>query len=359
MVSYMYLEERDMKKYYNYNKLTCFKWISVLIVVACVSFLTQTLQARVTGPCANCHTMHNSQNGSPINAGGPQNTLLTTNCVGCHSSTSSSTIVTLGSTQIPIVYNTVVPTNPLAAGNFYWVRSGGGNDRMGHNVYGISATDATLTVAPGKTAGCASSCHYTLADPPNANNLNLGGCQGCHVSVSHHTDKGWYRFLANQNHDPNAYVTGIESPDWEQNPSASNHNKYHGTTDVYSAGAALQTEHTVTAFCQGCHGAFHGPQVGTNGMGSASPWIRHPTDVALPTTKEYANYDPTTNYSVQAPVAWIDPANPTRATAIVMCLSCHRAHGSPYPSMLRWDYTTMVANGGGTGGCFTCHTQKN
>jgi len=41
-----------------------------------------------------------------------------------------------------------------------------------------------------------------------------------------------------------------------------------------------------------------------------------------------------------------------------MCLSCHVAHGSPYADMLRWDYGTMVAGGGGSGGCFTCHTQK-
>ena len=344
------------------------KWIFILAIV-CGGFSTQTLSARVTGPCANCHTMHNSQNGAPINPSGPQNNLLTTSCVGCHSSTSSATIVTLGSTQIPIVYNTVVPTNPLAGGNFYWVRKGGGNDRMGHNVYGISNTDATLTWAPGNAgAGCggSGSCHKTLADPPNANMYKLGGCQGCHVSVSHHADKGWYRFLANQLHDPNDYATGIESPDWEQNPSASNHNGYHGTTDVYSAGSGGSTEHTITSFCQGCHGAFHGPQSGVNGtqnvdygMGSSSPWIRHPTDVALPSTGEYAGYNPVTSYSVQAPVAWIDPANPTRAGAVVMCLSCHRAHGSPYASMLRWDYTTMVASGGGTGGCFICHTLKD
>ena len=93
-------------------------------------------------------------------------------------------------------------------------------------------------------------------------------------------------------------------------------------------------------------------------MGSSSPWIRHPTDIALPSTGEYGGYDPVNNYSVEAPVAWLDPANPTRAGAVVMCLSCHRAHGSPYPDMLRWDYNAMVAGGGGSGGCFTCHTQK-
>ncbi|NOR60144.1 MAG: hypothetical protein GQ469_05880, partial [Methanosarcinales archaeon] len=47
---------------------------------------------------------------------------------------------------------------------------------------------------------------------------------------------------------------------------------------------------------------------------------------------------------------------------MVMCLSCHRAHGSPYPDALRWDYTKMVAgdagNWAGTG-CFKCHADKD
>ncbi len=50
-------------------------------------------------------------------------------------------------------------------------------------------------------------------------------------------------------------------------------------------------------------------------------------------------------------------------TDMVMCLSCHRSHGSGYDDMLRWDYSGMIA-GGGTGtltgkGCFYCHTDKD
>lgn len=46
---------------------------------------------------------------------------------------------------------------------------------------------------------------------------------------------------------------------------------------------------------------------------------------------------------------------------MVFCLSCHRAHGSPYPDMLRFDYSEMQAGGGGaTGtGCFKCHSAKD
>jgi len=47
-------------------------------------------------------------------------------------------------------------------------------------------------------------------------------------------------------------------------------------------------------------------------------------------------------------------------TDLVMCLSCHKPHGSPYSDMLRWDYSEMIAGDDSkSGGCFTCHTQKN
>ncbi len=361
-----------------------------LIAFTCLLSLTSPslISAKVTGPCANCHTMHNSQNGAAVvrdGAGigwngsgqlaggslqGPQNTLLVTSCVGCHSSTTNSTIISIGGSRIPIVYNTVAPTNPLAGGNFYWVAQGGAaNDPKGHNVYGIAAQDNNLATAPGKTTGaCASSCHISLVLAPNPTYQDKTGCQGCHVFTSHHTDRGWYRSLKGHTSTPTFdnsviggtdYVTGSPDADWEQTTNTTKHNYYKGTTVAYSSGSGLEDNQTITSFCQGCHGIFHGPQSGTKGMGSSSPWIRHPTDIALPSSGEYSAYNPVTNYSVEAPVAWTNP-NPAGPTGpIVMCLSCHRAHGSPNNSILRWDYSTMVAGGGGTGGCFTCHTTKN
>ncbi len=45
---------------------------------------------------------------------------------------------------------------------------------------------------------------------------------------------------------------------------------------------------------------------------------------------------------------------------LVMCLSCHVAHGSDNAGMLRFDYADMVAGGGtNTTGCFACHTTKD
>ena len=91
---------------------------------------------------------------------------------------------------------------------------------------------------------------------------------------------------------------------------------------------------------------------------------------------EYGSYNGVTNaYSVEAPVAdntlvigvktaLRSQVLQTDGDAIVTCISCHRAHGSPYPDLLRWDYNTdtdvmSAGNSAGNVGCFICHTTKD
>ena len=105
-----------------------------IIIMFFLSLFLQThTQAKVTGRCDNCHTMHYSQNGTippdkndegippDIGQEGPYEYLLTDTCVGCHSNTGSETIVEFAGSRIPIVYNTTPLDKPLAGGNFYWV----------------------------------------------------------------------------------------------------------------------------------------------------------------------------------------------------------------------------------------------
>ncbi|MFO7761904.1 MAG: cytochrome c3 family protein [Desulfobia sp.] len=339
--------------------------------------------AAVSGPCSNCHTMHNSQDSSPItrtgdgvgwSAGGelsgnstsesPADNLLVSDCVGCHTSTTSDqTIVDLGGNKVPIVYNTSgYPDDALAGGNFYQVAQGEDYDGYGHNVRGISAIDSQLDEAPGNTrcSGPASSCHNTLAVPPDCDNYNRGGCQGCHYDVFHHEDNDNYRFLNSHERPQSGYVVGVEHEYWEHPDHTASHNYYKGVDEPDNNGINLKTTQSISSYCGGCHNNFHG----SDGTGTGSPWLRHPSDIALPDEGEYAAYDPTTTgYNLQAPVAWIDPENPTRAEAVVMCLSCHRVHGSQYPDILRWDYDSMIAGGGGGAaegeGCFVCHSSKD
>ncbi len=359
-----------------------------LSVLLCVLLFALPAAARVSGTCSNCHTMHNSQDGSAVDAGGPSSNLLSTDCVGCHSDTGASTILTVGSTRIPIVYNQTLPTYPpdgsassvLAGGNFYWIAHAGG-DAYGHNVYGISGVDGDLTYAPGpSTVGC-TNCHETLSTADEEN-----GCKGCHVPRHHADDSatvvgstgGWYRFLGDNPAmtfgapGSETGVVGIEEEDWEQNPSASNHNAYQGTTDVYAKTfMPYVPDNTIGQFCAGCHGNFHHDMNTDQPTGVAGAWIRHPSDVVIPNSGEYATAfgGPDGDYNPLVPVAksttLVDGdanfATVTINSDVVTCISCHRPHGSPYPDMLRWDYLTECDAGTASAdcGCFSCHTAKD
>lgn len=390
--------------------------------------------AQVTGQCVNCHTMHNSQggneqvfvgDGSGWSAGSltggtstaAQAELLKTDCVGCHTNTlNSATILTIGSSRVPIVYNaTGYPAQALAGGNFFSVAS---SQAYGHNVRGISSVDLALSIAPGDPTaaggigGCANSCHtsLTLADgiptiPPVPVAYQFNGCRGCHTQIAHHNSADpSYRYLGGPTAVDGshiAYVDGggvspgpgqpnpYEDKDWEQSPNSTNHNFYErqDSTDPVIT-------HNVGSFCAGCHMEFHSTG---NGLGSFSPtdnggdpndinsdgvasglisknstsnpWLRHPSGVNIPIG------DATGEYSQMAGVAY-SPAIPVaqdiagNATLIdvgdqVMCLSCHRAHGSDKPDSLRFDYsaaaTGMIAHAGTerTDGCFYCHRSKD
>ncbi len=366
-----------------------------IILTALFSFATPAL-AQVSGSCANCHTMHNSQDGSLPVSGGPNETLLLNDCVGCHSSATSSTYYTLGNCEVPVVlYTGGVPTEYLAGGNFYWVKEGlGADDSKGHNAF-LGEDDDNLTVAPGAKVTCSTNaCHQNLSQPFAGSNMNFAlngnyGCKGCHINVKHHAndhpngdsglansaEKGWYRFLSGHGFTEDGSTAGVEGYEdglWEaglhdggDHLGSTTHNEYLGNHDVDTGYGFDYGDlgHTTTAFCTGCHGEFHNTQ--NLGTDPENIWIRHPSDAIIPNDNEYqycTTYDPLT------PVARPSlPETPSGAvvpgTDMVMCLSCHRPHGSPYPDMLRWDYTRQISGGGegcdvGTG-CFFCHTTKD
>jgi hypothetical protein len=342
--------------------------------------------ARVTGPCADCHTMHNSQDNTAMafdSSGAPDASanarLLRSDCLGCHSAADGGTWKH-AITNAPIVYNAARPTygadagdgqkQGLAGGNFYWVDVA---DANGHNIF---STDETLADAPGRSSGCVGECHSTFVGP---------SCRGCHLDKMdyisgggsfsfHHADdhthvitsasQGWYRFLMDKMNWGG--VTGIEDPEWEHSATSTVHNVYFGLVQDKTTTGGMQLQgqfpmqgNSISGFCTGCHGTFHVQATTPEG---GNPWIRHPSDAVLPAGGEYAAY---TTYDPLVPVAKPESGTVTGTvtpgTDMVMCLSCHRAHGSPYPDMLRFPYDGMVAGGGGADGtgCFKCHTAKD
>ena len=114
--------------------------------------------SQVTGQCADCHTMHNSQDGVAVaevwgtNASaGTTNTpnpklLIRSGCLGCHTGINDPAAAdALDACPKVLTYNAVY-ADTLAGGNFYWVQS---SDAAGHNVLGVTGADTTLTAPPG------------------------------------------------------------------------------------------------------------------------------------------------------------------------------------------------------------------
>ena len=169
-------------------------------------------------------------------------------------------------------------------------------------------------------------------------------------------------------------MKGYEDGSWEaghpnHTPGTSAHNGYTGDPDPHS-GLQSSDKGDISGFCNGCHAFFssayeNNPQWGQKYQGH---WIRHPSDTYIPDSGEYADLGGETHlYDPLSPVAEesVDGApdgTVTPGSDLVMCLSCHRPHGSPYPDILRWDYAEQIAGGGGLTddrGCFYCHTLKN
>lgn len=344
----------------------------------------------IQGPCGDCHTMHNSQDGAPMSldaTDNPKDDLLRTTCFGCHAQGGSTPTVMMGSTIVPQVMHSGV--NDLAGGNFGYITGmagSGASNNKGHNIAALTGRDDTLYGPPGFIHGD----HFVNTDTLSCASWRAG-CHGVRratdttkygtgISGSHHknvngqlADATWpyesYRFLHR--------VKGLESPDWEENATADNHNEYSATSSPLqldcatrchtTSGMVISRSGTISGYCATCHSLFHTLSYsGFDGIGDSiiSPFIRHPTDVSLPSTGEYAAY---TQYNLSAPVGRLSvPAVSsslvTPGSDAVTCLSCHVAHASDYPDMLRWDYSTMVAGDGGAvadTGCFVCHSTKD
>lgn len=367
--------------------------IKALILITIIGFVVapafqNPAIAAITGPCVNCHTMHNSQGGTHMiqylgpgeTDTNPQGVLLRATCLGCHAMGTGNSIESIGGTQVPQVYHS---GTDLAGGNFDYMLS---DDTKGHNVKEFGNSDDNLDAAPGilpvgghpaivkdENLTCAGyiGCHGIRKDdetePPTTGVPMLKGAHHQNVEgkcATADTVANSYRFLLG--------VKGLENTtDRWLNKDANSHNEYFGDTtpmDVSCAnpchiggtGPVRPPNNTISGFCATCHGLYHD----RNSIGgTTSPFQRHPNDVVLKGSGEYASY---TNYSVEAPVArptvYDNPsATVTPGTDVVMCLSCHGTHATNYPDMLRWDYDTMLAGGGGASGtgCFTCHTTKD
>ncbi len=278
--------------------------------------------------CNGCHTMHNSQDGAPVdtaNVDGNAYLLIRESpsdvCLSCHATSRGA-----------VFANDVLnPAPERGAGNFIFLLEdnlndghGGGDDPIdgdaaGHNLnapgYGL-APDATLGTAPGGTF--------------NAENLGCSSCHDPHGNAS-------FRLLHGVGSiQDDTYTFTNPAPDAEGL-------RLFGGGEGDSAHTAYRSG--MSLWCGNCHNSFHNTSYPTV--------LKHPSGAALGATvaSNYNSYNGTddadggltaTAYLNEVPFE--DPGSETdmvagpSSTSKVMCLTCHRAHASSARDAGRWDF---------------------
>ncbi|MBN1930622.1 MAG: hypothetical protein JW786_03315 [Desulfobacterales bacterium] len=317
-------------------------------------------------PCSACHVMHKAEDDYRLTLS-DRKALLNNTCIGCHTGTNNGGDTPYVFSSIEPIYNltgTEANTNTLAGGNFYWVKQSGG-DSMGHNVADLQNPDENLLTPPGFDGGrpAADGTIPGNGTWPVGQSVSCAGTYGCHgkhdstfettaIKGSHHQGgngaiiapgtepAGGYRMLVG--------IAGYEDPDWEFRPTSSKHNQYKGAD-----GTGGSDDSTISYLCAECHWDYHI---------DIAPWIHHPSDYDMGNTaidSEYREYGGVSNaYEIVTPVGSnVVSAVKSNVTfnddTIVTCISCHRAHGTPYAKSFRWDYMGGIGDG-----CTNCHTSK-
>lgn len=302
-------------------------FLVVLLAVMALVFVNGVSTAAITGTCGTCHTMHNSQDGANVTlddsgaaTSTPRDNLLIGGCVYCHVDGAAKTTAAGG-------WDVANAAANFPSGYFGATTA---NSHVTVETVGaaISAADGFYDTSTPGTAGGA-------GIPAGSDELTCSGTVGCHMRTAgtfHHSASAPYRFLSN--------VTGLSADLSLTNmETTTNHNVYRSDE--------------MNSFCAICHGDFHG----TANTGAASPFVRHPTDNAV--TGDWAT--PTVSYN-NNPWGFTSTAGLSTATAYtstggqVMCVSCHRAHGSAEADNLRFTYANQNAGTAGTG-CQGCHNK--
>lgn len=295
------------------------------------------------GPCVDCHIMHDSQNGNPVNPDGPQPTLLKFSCIGCHAYTTNLPATgradSSGGPAAPQV-GPMAGTGGVQLSGGYFSTGGASQDGQTHNVSDLftatSGADSLMqsATAPGGTFPTDNGFGGAVLSCKSCHDLAIGHAAAGSARSGNATSS--YRML----HRGTRYVVGTGDSNFE---AGSGQNTYNADS--------------MNKFCATCHGGFHGlPNTDSNGNGTGA-WVRHPTDV---NTSVYAPKLYTGDKKV-VPVGTVDGTGAVDGAGMVMCLSCHRPHGNANADMLRFAYDG-TANAAGdlveSVGCETCHGMK-
>lgn len=285
--------------------------------------------------CGGCHIMHGEQAGQILFVGNEP--LLAASsptdlCLTCH-----------GGDNGVFGLSPLNPPPERGAGNFVFLLEDNLNDGPNGQIYpiaGQAAGHSIVSMANGVTADS-----QWLYGPGGDFPTNELGCVSCHDPHGNANFRMLHGAGPIQNglfifDNPAPLAVGISATD----PFAEESNDRH---TAYRSGMGQ--------WCANCHGQYH------DGPGPKT--IKHEFDESI-SEEELDNYnsyngdaDPAGGNAATAYLAAVpfeDPAATTDNTSgpgpgsRVMCLTCHRAHGSSAPHAVRWDFNASSLGADGT-----------
>jgi len=265
--------------------------------------------------CSDCHTIHDSANSQPMRYDGvaapaPDMLRAATSlalCIYCHDGTRADAPDVIA----PVAY----VADP--AGGFF-ANSGGVASGNAHNL-GMPSSEI----------------------PPGGDNSVLLTCTTCHAP---HGNSNYRNLQHNPVGSANVPdVTVVVNQIVKANGSNPN-TVYIPANLVYKSG--------ISQWCGACHSVFFGKSADKEG--SASPWLRHPSDQTISTSKHVDDQHWSGSIMNRVPIQSPNDDTIPSGDDQVFCLSCHKAHGSAKPfGLIYADGATLTST------CQQCHSQGN
>jgi hypothetical protein len=365
----------------NVAKVTLFAVLAALVAVG-MSTTAYSFHSGGVAECGGCHSMHSpAAGGSFLMVGTDQSST----CLSCHEHAGdtgpSSYHVSTAEADMPAG---TAPLQRTPGGDFGWLKKtytfvvrGTTNVEdgatHGHNIVAVDkgyTADVTNTTAPGGSFSSANLACNSCHDPHGKyrrDSNNAISTTGAPIigSGSYNTSVvplagqavGAYRLLAGAGYSKAAFP-GVPAA---KTPSA--YNRTEATTQTRTAyGVAATGGHaTWSNWCGTCHGAMHSTGnyvhpvdqgLGSTIMGLYNSYVKS-GDMTGTSANSFTSLVPfsenTNDYTVLATHALNTDAQlgGPGSSDQVNCMSCHRAHATGFPEMLRWNFENefIVKNG--------------